>query len=223
MSATATMTMVVKYFTMLDKTELSKSEQRVKIGQLWPKLRAEYGRNALSELNTEIGKANIRHSVNGSILNQWAGIAAFYAINPAIVKLSERYQRRYATLFDVSVTKNGENPKLLPSVTVPAEFKKCEFPLLRDTAKDVDIFNRTFGIKLKKTLIKVTEKQVTDLFSRLRKMDETERKALIAQIKKELSEPMKSKGSKGSKGSKVVVPVPVPVPVPVTADDMATV
>ena len=217
MSATATMTMVVKYFTMLDKTELSKSEQRVKIGQLWPKLRAEYGRNALSELEKEIGKANVRHSVSGSILNQWAGIAAFFSINPAIVKLSERYQRRYATLFDVSVTKNGEQPKLLPSVTIPAEYKKCEFHKLRDIAADVDAFNKAFGLKLKKTLVKVTEKQVTDLFSRLRKMDETERKALIAQIKKELNEPIKSKGSKGSKGSKIAVPVPVPVPADATA------
>lgn len=217
-SATATTTMktVVSYLKTMDKAELNKSELRIAIGNLVAKLRAEYGKGTVSALREECGRANIRNSISVGTLNVWACIAQFHKINPAIDKLNERRQRRFATLFDASVTKNGEHPKLKARVTIPANVKKMEFPKLAELADDETIFQKTFGVKAGKTNIpKVTETFITNMFSRLRKMKDNERAAMIALIKKELSAPVKVKG-KPAKRTVLTLPVPAPtVPAPV--------
>lgn len=217
-TATTTMKTVVGYLKTMDKAELSKSELRISIGNLVPKLRAEYGKNTVSALKDECGKANVRNSISIGTLNVWACIAMFHKVNPAIDKLSERLQRKFATLYDASVTKNGESPKLKSKANIPASVKKMEFPALRDIASDDGTFQKTFGIKAGNTNIpKVTETFIANMFSRLRKMKDTERDAMIALIKKELSTPIKVKG-KNVKRTVNTIPVPAPsVPAPTPA------
>ena len=209
-SATATTTMksVVALLGTVDKHELNRSQVRIKIGSLVPKLRSEYGKGMIKALHEECGKSKVRASISIGTLNVWACMAVFHnKVNPAIEQLSEKEQRKYATLYNADVTAEGEEPTLKKETKITAAAKKAEFPQLREWAKDETLFYKQFGIKNKAAVVKVTENAITGMFTKLRKMKEDERNALIALIKKELAVPVVPKASKAKKGTKHTLPV----------------